>query len=238
MEKIFLKPWKLLPSTPSRTPEFRSPPRRAILRLAGCCVAGMISSAWVSGQTHEKWEPYHISRDIPTSDLNAKKLFRSKTKAASLENHITNFYLYKNDSLIRPAGSVHDFFSAGCLCFQYHDTLLFSSGLGKSFGLGVGVKIFRDQFSSSLHANSGNALVFKMRRSDSLYMDDLTVKPLHQSLRLIHAPDAQTPILIGELNATYRSFFQRGKSGKVYARAYRVRILFKCKVTGIDSLKY
>jgi len=191
------------------------------------------------GQGNEKWNKYIFSHAIDVTNLNSKKLFRDKTKSASLENNITNFYLYKNGILVQPGGKWdHEFFAAGCLCFKFDDTLLFSSGLGRSAGVGIGLKIYENKFSSSLHVNAGNALVFKSNLADKVNEDDLTIEPIYQSLKLTQKPTDINEIMIGELNATFRAFYQKGsKSGREYIRRYRVRLIFKCKITSIDAFR-
>jgi hypothetical protein len=205
--------------------------------LLGC---GFLFPIIARAQVVEKWNAYSISNKINQSNLNSKKLFRDKTKAGSLENNIANFYLYKNAVLVKPTGeSGRDFYAAGCLCFKFNDTLLFSSGLGRSAGVGIGLKIYNDQFSSTLHVNSGNALVYKLNKDDSDYVDDLNVEPLYQSLKLMQKPNGSGEIMVGEYHGTFRNFYQRGpKSGRVYIRKYSITLIFKCKITGIDSIRY
>jgi hypothetical protein len=190
-------------------------------------------------QGTDKWKAYTISQTIDTLNLNSRKIFRDKKKAKSLENNIANFYLYKNGTIVCPPPNTNnDFFSAGCLCFNFQDTLLFSSGLGRSAGVGVGIKIHAGDFSSSLHVNAKNAQVFKFHKSDTSYTADLVLEPESQSLKLTHAPDATHQILVGEYTGTYRYFYERGKkSGKDYFRRYSVHLIFKCKITGIDSFR-
>jgi hypothetical protein len=191
------------------------------------------------GQAVEKWNAYAVSHTLDLSNLNSKKLFRDKNKAKSLENNIADFYLFKNGIPVKPGGHWnYDFFAAGCLCFRFDDTLLFSSGLGHSAGVGVGLKIYQNQFSSSLHVNSRNALVYKLNMADTNYVDDLTAEPIYQSLKLTQKPSDSNEIMIGEYNGTYKKFYQKSlHSGRVYIRKYRVRIIFKCKITGIDTIK-
>jgi hypothetical protein len=204
--------------------------------LLGC---GFILPLIAMGQSVEKWNTYAISHKINQSNLNSKRLFRDKTKAGSLENNIANFYLYKNGVLVKPTSkSGRDFYAAGCLCFKFNDTLLFSSGLGRSAGVGLGLKIIKDQFSSTFHVNSGNALVYKLNKDDSDYVDDLNVEPLYQSLKLMQKPNESGEIMVGEYHGIFRNFYQKGtKTGRIYIRKYSVTLIFKCKITGIDSIK-
>ena len=183
-------------------------------------------------QSIEKWDSFSVVHHLDLTNLNSKRLFRDKKKASSLENSIANFYLFRNGILVKPGvNSNRDFFAAGCLCFRFNDTLLFSSGLGHSEGVGIGLKIYQNQFSSSLHVNSGNAQVFKLNLSDSVDVADLTAEPLHQTLKLTKSPQGSDDVLIGEFTGTYRNFYQKGlKSGREYNRKYRVRLIFKCKI--------
>lgn len=200
-------------------------------------LAGMLISCLVNGQDSSSWTKYSI-RWIDQSNLNAKKLFHDKSKA-SLSNNIADFYLYKNGELVKPTGKLrYDFFPAGCICFKFDDTLMLNSGLGAAVGVGVGIKIYQGKFSSTLHASSRNPPVYKMSKTDSEYLASFTAQPESQSLRLYRKPEF-TPdeVIIGEYRATYRSFIQKNKNAKDETKKYNVRIIFKCRVTGMDSMK-
>jgi len=188
-------------------------------------------------QVSPKWNKYSISKSIYTSDLNSKKLLHGKSKTA-FENNIADFYLYKNGQLVKPPkDSLRNFFISGCLCFKFDDTLLLNSGLGRTAGVGVGIKIYKDKFSGQLHANAGNNLAYKFRKNDTTYMRDINVQPETQSLKLMRQPDfTSDEVIIGEYNATYKKFYQRVHH-KDESRKYTVRLIFKCKITGMDSMK-
>jgi hypothetical protein len=190
-------------------------------------------------QPTEKWNTFTITQSIDQSNLNSKRLFKDKSKAKSLENNLANFYLFKDSVQVKPGGHwKYDFFAAGCLCFKYDDTLLFSSGLGRSEGIGVALKVYQDRFSSSLHVNSRNALEYKSTLADSSFSSDLLIQPIRQSLKLTQEPTGSSDIMIGEYNGTFRNFYQKSlKSGRIYVRKYRVRLIFKCKITGINNIK-
>ncbi|PWT76195.1 MAG: hypothetical protein C5B59_07130 [Bacteroidetes bacterium] len=189
-------------------------------------------------QEVQKWNKYSVTRSIHTSDLNYKKLFHGRSKAA-LENNIADFYLYKNGMLVKPpdTAGAREFFAAGCLCFKFEDTLLLNSGLGRKAGVGVGIKIYRDKFSGSLHAKSGENSAYKIKQTDSTYTSDITVSPTSQSLKLYQTPTfSDDETIIGEYNATFKKFYQRTKN-KDELRNYTVRLIFKCKVTSMDGFK-
>jgi hypothetical protein len=190
-------------------------------------------------QDSSRWNKYSVSKSVNTSDLNYKKLFHGKSKAA-LENNIADFYLYKNGALVKPpkkSKSPYDFFTAGCLCFKFDDTLLLNSGLGRSAGVGVGIKIYQGKFTSSLHGNAGGNSAYKFKKTDSTYMRDINVQPETQSLKLLHRPTfSADETIIGEYNATYKKFYQKIKH-KDESRKYTVRLIFKCKITSMDSMK-
>jgi hypothetical protein len=189
-------------------------------------------------QSANAWKNYSIRTSIDTSYLNAKKLFHDKSKA-SLENNIADFYLYKNGILVKPTGKIrYDFFPAGCLCFKFDDTLMLNSGLGSSVGVGVGIKIVQGKFTSTLHANSHNPPIYKFAKDDSEYVASITTEPETQSLHLYRRPSfTPNEVIIGEYRATYKTFFQKNRHAKDEIRKYTVKIIFKCRVTGIDSLK-
>jgi len=190
-------------------------------------------------QSDSSWKTYRV---LPyySYPLNSKKILRSKKKL-QLQNNIADFYLYRNGKLVKPPKNIHfDFFPAGCICFKYDDTLLLNSGLGASVGLGVGIKIHQDRFTSSLHANKKNREIYKVSREDSVYRQNILAEPESQSLRLYQEPMFITDeVIIGEYRATYRKFYQKNAhSGNDDACKYSVRIVFKCRVTGgIDSMK-
>ena len=200
---------------------------------------GILFSLVGKAQVTPMWNKYSVSKAVNTSDLNYKKLFHGKSKAA-LENNIADFYLYKNGVLVKPpkkSKSSYDFFTAGCLCFKFDDTLLLNSGLGRSAGIGVGIKIYEGKFTGSLHGNAGDNSAYKFKKSDSVYMRDINVQPETQSLKLTKKPSfSADETVIGEYNATYRRFYQKVKH-KDESRRYTVRLIFKCKITSMDSMK-
>jgi len=189
-------------------------------------------------QNAPRWNKYSISKSVNTAGLNSKKLLHSKNKAAALENNIAEFYLYRNGSLVKPPkDSVHNFFAAGCICFKYDDTLLLNSGLGRAAGVGVGIKIYKGRFTSSLHGNADDKSGYKAKRSDSVYARDIVVEPETQTLKLLQKPTfAADETIIGEYFATYKKFYQKVKH-KDEAKKYTVRLIFKCRITSMDSLK-
>jgi hypothetical protein len=190
-------------------------------------------------QSVEKWPSYKISRSIDTSHLSAKKMFRDKKEAASFENNIAQFYLFKNGVRVQPPAKIKtDFFPSACLGFKFADTVMMNCGLGRLQGLGVGLKIFQDDFDGTLHLNSKNEEIFKASKEDSAYTSDLNAEPVFQSMKLMHRPGfVSNEIIVGEYNAVYRTIYKRAKKGKDQPLKYKVRVIFKCKVTGIDALK-
>ncbi|HEX4850932.1 MAG TPA: hypothetical protein VFV08_09010, partial [Puia sp.] len=177
-------------------------------------VAFLMLAISVKSQEVQKWNKYSVSHSIHTSDLNYKKLFHGRSKAA-LENNIANFYLYRNGMLVKPpdTSGAREFFPAGCLCFKYEDTLLLNSGLGRKAGVGVGIKVYKDLFGGSLHAKSGENSAYKFRKADTVYSSDITVQPVSQSLKLYQTPTfSDDETIIGEYNATFRKFYQRIKN--------------------------
>ena len=184
------------------------------------------------------WEKYRVQpgRSYP---INTRSLL-TKKKKANLEYNLADFYLYRNGELVKPPKHINlDFFPTGCICFKADDTLLLNSGLGKSVGVGVGIKIFGKKFSGSLHANTREQAVYKQYRSDTAYLHTLTQVPETQSLKLSHAPAfAPNEVITGEYEAVYKAFWEKGETSKDELRQYTVRIIFRCRVTGgIDSMK-
>jgi len=191
------------------------------------------------GQDDSSWVAYTISKSIDTLYLNARKLFTDKKKAALLQNNIAEFYLYKNGRPVVPSGKIKTpFFPSAVLAFKFDDTLMLNSGLGRQAGLGVGIKIYKDRFGGLLHVNSKNAPIYKMNRDDSVYINDIEAEPVSQSMKLMHKPNfSSNEVIIGEYHAVYRKFYQKRSKAKDQAITYRVKLLFKCKVMGMDSMK-
>ncbi|MBS1600175.1 MAG: hypothetical protein JST75_18250 [Bacteroidetes bacterium] len=183
------------------------------------------------------WKKYSISKSVNASSLNYKKLFHGKSKAA-LENNLAEFYLYRNGQLIKPPkDSSRNFFTAGCICFKFDDTLLLNSGLGRAAGVGVGIKIYQGKFTSSLHGSADDKTAYKFKKSDSAYMRDINTQPETQSLKLFQKPSfVADETIIGEYNATFKKFYQKIRR-KDESRKYTVRLIFKCKITSMDSIK-
>lgn len=200
--------------------------------------AYLLSGRPASAQSAETWKTYRVQPSHSYS-LNSKKLLRSKKKL-QLQNNIADFYLYRNGVLVKPPKNIHyDFFPAGCLCFKYDDTLLLNSGLGASVGLGVGIKIHQDKFTSSLHANKKNAEIYKLSKDDTVYLQSIQAEPVTQSLKLYQEPGFVTDeVIVGEYRASYKKFYQKNARARDEICQYTVRIVFKCRVTGgIDSMK-
>jgi hypothetical protein len=176
------------------------------------------------------WKKYDVQPSLSYT-LNSQKLLKSKSKAA-LQYNIADFYLYLNGELVRSPKSEMGFFAAGCLAFISDDTLLLNSGLGFKVGVGVGIKIFQEKFTSSLHANTGNQQVFKLSEDDDVYKKSLTVEPVSQSLKLRSDPAYGGDVIMGEYQATYKKFYQKMEDGDNDEKKYNVRIIFRCRVSG------
>jgi hypothetical protein len=191
-----------------------------------------------TAQSAESWKTYRVLPYYSYS-VNTKKLLGSKRKAG-LENNIADFYLYRNGVLVKPPKNTrYDFFPAGCLGFKYDDTLLLNSGLGSAVGVGVGIKIYGNKFTSSLHVNTNNDTIYKQSREDTAYLASILAEPESQSLKLYRSPTfTADEVVIGEYRATYKKFYRRNDRLGDDPYKYTVRIVFKCRVTGgMDSLK-
>ena len=60
--------------------------------------------------------------------------------------------------------------------------------------------------------------------------------PALAAMMVLSGPVQADEVIIGEYNATYKKFYQR-LHHKDESRNYTVRLLFKCKITGMDSMK-
>jgi hypothetical protein len=183
------------------------------------------------------WKSYEVQPHYNYS-LNTQRILRGRTKL-NLEYNIADVYLYLNGELQKPENSEDNFFAAACLAFKYDDTLLLNSGLGLKVGIGMGIKIIQGKFTSSLHANKHNTEIYKENEDDSVYKKNIIVDPITQNLKLQFEPSYQTDeIVSGEYQATFRKFYEKNENGEDEGRAYSVRIIFRCKVTGgLDTIK-
>jgi hypothetical protein len=183
------------------------------------------------------WKKYQVQA-AHTYTINTKNALKGKKKA-ELQYNIADFYLYLNGQLVKPPKSVNNFFAAGCLSFKYDDTLLLNSGLGFKVGVGVGIKVFRNHFTSTLHANKHNTEIYKESKDDSAYLKSIIAEPVTQSLKLLKEPENKVgEIIIGEYQATYKKFYEKNEDDQDEVRRYTVRIVFRCRTSGgIESLK-
>jgi hypothetical protein len=183
------------------------------------------------------WNKYQVKPGYSYA-LYSKKVLKGKSKK-ELEYNIADFYLYVNGQLVQPPKTGNTFFAAGCLCFKYDDTLLLNSGLGSKVGVGVGIKIAGGRFTGTLHANTNNREVYKIKEDDSVYIRSVVAEPVSQSLKLYSGPAySANEIIIGEYRAAYKKFYQKNEKGEDELRRYAVRIIFRCRVSGgIDSIK-
>jgi hypothetical protein len=183
------------------------------------------------------WKKYQV-KPGESYTLFSKRVLKGKSKT-ELQYNVADFYLYLNGELVKPPKTGYNFFAAGCLSFKYDDTLLLNSGLGFKVGVGVGIKIIQGRFTSSLHANIHNQEVYKLTKDDSIYLKNVTIEPISQTLKLQTAPTySADEIIVGEYRATYKKFYQKNENDDDEERQYVVRIVFRCRVSGgIDSIK-
>ncbi len=183
------------------------------------------------------WRKYQV-KPGESYTLFSKRVLKGKSKT-ELQYNVADFYLYLNGELVKPPKTGYNFFAAGCLSFKYDDTLLLNSGLGFKVGVGVGIKIIQGRFTSALHANIHNQEVYKLTKDDSVYLKNITIEPISQTLKLQTAPTySADEIIVGEYRATYKKFYQKNENDDDEERQYVVRIVFRCRVSGgIDSIK-
>jgi hypothetical protein len=183
------------------------------------------------------WYKYQVQPDHPYL-LNSQKVLKGIGKS-SLQYNVADFYLYLNGERVKPEKTEFSFFTAGCLAFEYNDSLLLNSGLGFKVGVGVGIKIIQGRFTGSLHANKRNTEIYKESADDSVYRKSIVVDPNTQSLILQFEPSYQTgEIITGEYQASYKRFYEKMEDGQDEVRQFSVKIIFRCRVTGgLDSIK-
>jgi len=70
-------------------------------------------------------------------------------------------------------------------------------------------------------------------------MKTLEVEPDTQSLTLQFEPAyISKEVITGEYQAAYKTFYEKNEAGQDEPRQYKVRIIFRCRVTGgLDTIK-
>jgi uncharacterized protein (UPF0212 family) len=177
------------------------------------------------------WKKYEVKPQNAFA-MQSGIVLKGKTKT-DLQYNVADFYLYLNGDPVIPPKSSVNFFAAAFLGFKFDDTLLLNSGLGSKLGVGVGIKVYQGKFISSLHANMRNAEIYKLSDEDSLYLSSVNIEPTTQTLTFKYFPDgSRNEILLGEYQAEYKKFYQKNEDGQDEARKYKVRIIFRCRVSG------
>jgi len=177
--------------------------------------------------------------DIASQDaLQLKKIFHDPKRTNALQNNIGGFYLYRNDSVMKPTkASKNGLAAVGCLCVLFNDSLLLNSSLKLSLpGAGMGIKIHKDRFSGSLHLHSGNGIKYKRTEKDRQYVKDLTIVPETQSLVLATRPGfAPDEIFFGEYSASFKPVFEKKPGIRLQVSNYQVRLVFKSQTIALSD---
>jgi hypothetical protein len=177
------------------------------------------------------WKKYDVKPQNAFA-LQSSVALKGKTKT-DLQYNVADFYLYLNGDPVIPPKSSDNFFAAAFLGFKFDDTLLLNSGLGAKVGVGVGIKVYQGKFTSSLHANMHNTEIYKLSDEDSVYLPSVNIEPTSQTLIFKYFPDgSRNEILLGEYQAEYKKFYQKNEDGQDEPRKYKVRIIFRCRVSG------
>jgi len=199
--------------------------RDSLTTLRDSLYADSVSRHWAG------WKKYEV-KPQNTFAMQSGAALKGKTKT-DLQYNVADFYLYLNGDPVIPPKSAANFFAAAFLGFKFDDTLLLNSGLGSKVGVGVGIKVFQGKFTSSLHANMHNTEIYKLSDEDSVYLPSVNIEPTTQTLTFKYFPDgSRNEILLGEYQAEYKKFYQKNEDGQDEERRYKVRIIFRCRVSG------
>jgi hypothetical protein len=199
--------------------------RDSLTALSDSLYSDSVSRHWAG------WKKYEV-KPQNSFTLQSNSALKGKTKT-DLQYNIADFYLFLNGDPVLPSTGGNPFFAAGFLGFKYDDTLLLNSGLGAKVGVGVGIKVYQGRFTSNIHANTHNTEVYKLSDEDSIYLSSMIIEPVNQSLIFKYFPDgSRNEILLGEYQAEYKKFYQKNEDGQDEVRRYKVRIIFRCRVSG------
>ena len=211
--------------------DYRDSAMMALNAYADSVYSDSVNKHWAG------WKNFEVEPDYLYT-LYSQRVLKGHSKA-ELQYNVADFYLYLNGEPVKPENSDNNYFPAGCLAFEYNDTLLLNSGLGFKLGIGVGIKIIQGKFSGSLHANKHNQEIYKDKEEDTVYKKSIEIEPNTQSLKLQYEPTYHSKeIITGEYQASFRNFYEKNEEGLDEVRHYTIRIVFRCRVTGgLDSLK-
>jgi uncharacterized protein (UPF0212 family) len=199
--------------------------RDSVTALRDSLYSDSVSRHWAG------WKKYEVKPQNAFA-IQSGIALKGKTKT-DLQYNVADFYLYLNGDPVIPPKASANFFAAAFLGFKYDDTLLLNSGLGAKVGVGVGIKVYQGKFSSSLHANMHNTEIYKLSDEDSVYLQSVNIEPTTQTLTFKYFPDgSRNEILLGEYQAEYKKFYQKNEDGQDELRRYKVRIIFRCRVSG------
>jgi hypothetical protein len=199
--------------------------RDSLTTLRDSLYSDSVSRHWAG------WKKFEVKPQNPFL-IQSGVALKGKTKT-DLQYNVADFYLYLNGDPVTPPKGSANFFAAAFLGFKYDDTLLLNSGLGAKVGVGVGIKVYQGKFNSSLHANMHNTEIYKLSDEDSVYLPSVNIEPTSQSLVFKYFPDgSRNEILLGEYQAEYKKFYQKNEDGQDELRRYKVRIIFRCRVSG------
>jgi len=174
-----------------------------------------------------------------TSKLNIKK-FNSLTSFEvnfsksfeGFENNRARLTLTDSGNRISPKELQIPDFPVPCFCKLKKDTIFITAALGLMSGLGIITTIHNNQFVATFFQEADNTPVFKLRNSDTLYTDKVSVAAEQQRLTLFKKPlFVGNEIITGTLDVKFAKFYELDfASEPPITRNYKAKLFFKCRL--------
>ncbi len=116
-----------------------------------------------------------------------------------------------------------------CQCKLKEDTIFITTALGFMSGLGIITTITRDRFITNFFQEADNTNVFKSKKSDTSYVDRISISTVSQKLTLLKKPFfTDNENILGVLEGQFKTFYEFDLGAEV-ARNYRAKLFFKCR---------
>jgi hypothetical protein len=116
-----------------------------------------------------------------------------------------------------------------CLCKLYNDTIYITTAIGLMAGLGIMITINKDRFAGRFFQEADNTNIFKSKKSDTSYVDRISISTDNQKLTLLKKPlFVDNEIIIGILEGQFKPFYELDL-GTELTRNYKAKIFFKCR---------
>ena len=118
-----------------------------------------------------------------------------------------------------------------CECSTGGGTIHITAAMGMMSGLGIVTSITKDSFVTSFFQEADNTDIFELRKTDSSYVDRISVSPVKQKLKVFKKPlFRNNEIITGQLDAQFKTFYQLDL-GVLLTRNYRAKLTFTCRLS-------